>query len=55
LFNTYTLYSIDGRIMTSGRVSNKLQPIHAPYLTGIYVLLLNSETGSVKVKINLLK
>ena len=55
LFNTYTLYSIDGRRMTSGSVSNKLQPIHAPYPTGIYVLLLDSETSSVKVKINLLK
>jgi len=55
LFNTYTLYSIDGRRMTSGSVSNKLQPIHAPYPTGIYVLLLDSEISSVKVKINLLK
>ena len=55
LFNTYTLYSIDGRRMTSGSVSNKLQAIHSPYPTGVYVLLLNSETGSVKIKINLLK
>jgi hypothetical protein len=55
LFNAYTLYSIDGRRMTSGSVSNKLQPIHAPYPTGIYVLLLDSEASSVKVKINLLE
>jgi hypothetical protein len=55
LFNTYTLYSIDGRRMTSGSVSNKLQAIHAPYPTGIYLLLLDSDTSSVKVKINLLK
>lgn len=54
LFNSYTLYSIGGRRMTSGSVSNKLQAIHAPYPTGIYVLLLDSETSSVKVKVNLL-
>lgn len=55
LFEEYTLYGIDGRKITNGTIESQLQSIHAPYPTGIYVLLLKSQCIEEKVKINLLK
>ena len=55
LFEEYTLYSIDGRKITNGTIQSQLQSIHAPYPTGIYILLLKSQSIEEKVKINLLK
>ena len=54
IFDSYELYSLDGRKMNSGTLTSALQSFHAPYPSGIYVLHLVSGSKTESIKINLL-
>ena len=55
LFNEYSVFSLDGRLLDSGNINNQLQSIPAPYSNGIYLLTLKGDNRFEKIKFNIVR
>ena len=55
LFNEYSVFSLDGRLLDSGIITSQLHNIQTSYSNGTYLLTLKGDNRFEKIKFNIVK